>query len=74
MFAGYCVGHFNHRYFVLFLAWMWLGVLYCTWLNSLYVWTGKHCTSFSSLNRPLFVRTAVSNTGLAMIRLYIDLV
>ena len=39
MFAGYCVGHFNHRYFVLFLGWMWLGVLYCTYFNSLYVWT-----------------------------------
>lgn len=41
MFAGYCVGHFNHRFFVLFLAWLWLGVLYCTYLNSLYVWTGE---------------------------------
>lgn len=39
MFAGYCVGHFNHRYFILFLAWMWVGVLYCTYFNSLYVWT-----------------------------------
>ena len=42
MFAGYCVGHFNHRFFVLFLAWLWLGVLYCTYLNSLYVWTGEN--------------------------------
>jgi len=38
MFAGYCVGHNNHRYFILFLGWMWVGVLYCTFFNSLYVW------------------------------------
>ena len=52
MFAGYCVGHFNHRFFVLFLAWLWLGVLYCTYLNSLYVWTGEilsFCQHFTYL-------------------------
>ena len=51
MFAGYCVGHFNHRFFVLFLAWLWLGVLYCTYLNSLYVWTGENSyDGYDSLN------------------------
>ena len=38
MFAGYCVGHFNHRYFLLFLAWTWAGVIYCTYLNTVYVY------------------------------------
>ena len=38
MFAGYCVGHFNHRYFILFLAWTWMGVVYCTYLNTVYVY------------------------------------
>jgi len=34
MFAGYCVGHRNHRYFCLFLFYMWLAVIYCTYLNT----------------------------------------
>ena len=38
MFAGYCVGHFNNRYFILFLAWTWMGVVYCTYLNTVYVY------------------------------------
>jgi len=38
MFAGYCVGQNNHRYFILFLAWLWLGVLYCTYFNTVYLW------------------------------------
>ena len=38
MFAGSCVGHFNHRYFILFLAWTWVGVVYCTYLNTVYVY------------------------------------
>jgi len=48
MFAGYCVGHFNHRYFIMFLAWMWVGVLYCTYFNSVYIWT-----EFDRLQSPL---------------------
>lgn len=39
MFAGYCVGHFNHRFFILFLSWTWLGVVYCTYLNTVYVYS-----------------------------------
>jgi len=37
MFAGYCVGHFNHRFFLLFLGWLWLGVLYCIFFNTMYL-------------------------------------
>ena len=54
MFAGYCVGHFNHRFFVLFLAWLWLGVLYCTYLNSLYVWTEFENVSLSAMFKFVF--------------------
>ena len=54
MFAGYCVGHFNHRFFVLFLAWFWLGVLYCTYLNSLYVWTEFENVSLSAMFKFVF--------------------
>ena len=54
MFAGYCVGHFNHRYFLLFLAWMWLGVIYCTYFNSLYVWSELEQVSAAALLKFVF--------------------
>jgi len=54
MFAGYCVGHFNHRYFLLFLAWMWLGVIYCTYFNSLYVWSELEQVSATALLKFVF--------------------
>jgi len=54
MFAGYCVGHFNHRYFVLFLLWLWLGVLYCTYFNSLYVWTEFESVNVAALLKFVF--------------------
>lgn len=54
MFAGYCVGHFNHRYFLLFLAWTWLGVVYCTYLNSVYVYTEVGLASPYSLFKFIF--------------------
>jgi len=34
MFVGYCVGHRNHRYFCLFLFYMWVSVIYCTYFNT----------------------------------------
>ncbi|XP_037080285.1 probable palmitoyltransferase ZDHHC24 [Pollicipes pollicipes] len=37
MFTGYCVGHFNMRYFLLFLAYLALGALYATVLNSIFI-------------------------------------
>lgn len=54
MFAGYCVGHFNHRYFLLFLVWLWLGVLYCTYFNSVYVWTEFENVSATALLKFVF--------------------
>lgn len=37
MFVGYCVGHRNHRYFCLFLFYMWLSVCYCTFFNTAFL-------------------------------------
>jgi len=54
MFAGYCVGHFNHRYFILFLAWTWAGVVYCTYLNSVYVYLEVGFASPFSLMKFIF--------------------
>eukprot|EP00096_Caligus_rogercresseyi_P001583 TRINITY_DN1262_c0_g2_i1.p1 TRINITY_DN1262_c0_g2~~TRINITY_DN1262_c0_g2_i1.p1 ORF type:complete len:288 (-),score=84.02 TRINITY_DN1262_c0_g2_i1:1616-2416(-) len=34
MFVGYCVGHRNHRYFCLFLFYMFISVAYCTYFNT----------------------------------------
>jgi palmitoyltransferase len=34
MFVGYCVGHRNHRYFCLFLFYMWISVIYCSYFNT----------------------------------------
>lgn len=37
MFVGYCVGHRNHRYFCLFLFYMWASVVYCTYFNTTFL-------------------------------------
>ena len=37
MFVGYCVGHRNHRYFCLFLFYMWASVFYCTYFNTVFL-------------------------------------
>merc|ERR1711976_144512 len=37
MFVGYCVGHRNHRYFALFLFYLWIGVGYCTYFNTMFL-------------------------------------
>ena len=42
------------RYFLLFLAWTWLGVVYCTYLNSVYVYTEVGLASPYSLFKFIF--------------------
>ena len=37
MFVGYCVGHRNHRYFCLFLFYMWVSVIYCSYFNTAFL-------------------------------------
>jgi len=37
MFVGYCVGHRNHRYFCLFLFYMWISVIYCSYFNTAFL-------------------------------------
>ncbi len=37
MFVGYCVGHKNHRYFCLFLFYMWISVIYCSYFNTTFL-------------------------------------
>ena len=49
-----CVGHFNHRYFLLFLAWTWTGVVYCTYLNTVYVYIEVGMASPYSLLKFIF--------------------
>lgn len=33
-----CVGHFNHRYFVLFMAYLWIGCLYVCYVSYSVFW------------------------------------
>ena len=54
MFAGYCVGHYNHRYFLLFLAWLWVGVLYCIYFNTTYLWNMEGVFSFYAVLKFIF--------------------
>jgi len=54
MFAGYCVGHYNHRYFLLFLVWLWIGVLYCIYFNTTYLWNMEGVFSFFAVLKFIF--------------------
>lgn len=38
VFTGYCIGLSNHRFFYVFLIYMWAATLYCTFLNSFFIW------------------------------------
>ncbi|KAF0313988.1 putative palmitoyltransferase ZDHHC24 [Amphibalanus amphitrite] len=54
-FTGYCVGHFNQRHFLLFLAYLALGALYSTVLNVIFIMRvvgGFHLLSLLQLVMP----------------------
>lgn len=43
MFAGNCVGLNNHRHFLLFLIYFFVGTTYAFFVNSYYIWVlNKH--------------------------------
>ena len=54
MFVGYCVGHRNHRYFCLFLFYMWLSVIYCSYFNSSFLIPQLSEASWSQILRFIF--------------------
>ena len=54
MFVGYCVGHRNHRYFCLFLFYMWLSVIYCSYFNTAFLVPQLSEASWSQILRFIF--------------------
>lgn len=54
MFVGYCVGHRNHRYFCLFLFYMWLSVIYCSYFNTAFLVPQLSDASWSQILRFIF--------------------
>jgi len=54
MFVGYCVGHRNHRYFCLFLFYMWLSVIYCSYSNTTFLVPQLSGASWSQILRFIF--------------------
>lgn len=38
MFASNCIGLYNHRYFIAFLIYFFIGTTYCFFYNSYYIW------------------------------------
>ena len=54
MFVGYCVGHRNHRYFCLFLFYMWLSVIYCTYFNLCFLWPQLSEASWGQIMKFIF--------------------
>ena len=71
MFVGYCVGHRNHRYFILFLFYMWLSVTYCTYFNTRFL--GYHLDEITWGMLPKFVFPLISliTHDLSWVQLYI---
>ena len=54
MFVGYCVGHRNHRYFCLFLFYMWISVIYCTYFNLCFLWPQLSEASWGQIMKFIF--------------------
>ncbi|XP_049786540.1 probable palmitoyltransferase ZDHHC24 [Schistocerca cancellata] len=53
MFTGCCVGHYNYRYFYMFLLYVFIGTFYSTYLNCFYIW--KNFEHFSLLGITKFI-------------------
>ena len=47
-FAGVCVGHFNHRYYLCTSLYAFIGCLYATWWHASYVASGIQGTGLFS--------------------------
>lgn len=54
MFAGCCIGHYNYRYFYMFLLYMFIGTLYATYFNCFYIWKNFEHFSFKSAMKFVF--------------------
>ena len=42
IFTGCCIGHYNHRYFVMFLLHLFIATVYSFYLNNLFIWDRIH--------------------------------
>lgn len=54
-FTSCCIGHYNQRYFIMFLFYFTLSGIYCTYFNAFYVWkyTSLTLSGFLKLFLPL---------------------
>lgn len=71
MFAGYCVGHRNHRYFCLFLLYMWLAVGYCTYFNTRFLMLHSDQLSWSALPKFIFPLVSLMTHDFSWMQMYI---
>ena len=49
LFSGCCVGHFNYRFFIMFLIYVFIGTLYCVLSDSMFLMNKVDFTSPSAL-------------------------
>lgn len=54
IFTGCCVGHYNHRYFCMFLLYMFIATVYASYFNFYFVWENFKFSGFLSVLNLIF--------------------
>ncbi|XP_050580628.1 probable palmitoyltransferase ZDHHC24 [Bombus affinis] len=54
IFTGCCIGHYNHRYFIMFLLYLFVATTYSFCYNNLFIWNRMHFEFPMSLIKIIF--------------------
>ncbi|XP_018335954.1 probable palmitoyltransferase ZDHHC24 [Agrilus planipennis] len=74
MFTSCCIGHFNHRYFFMFIFYIFISLAYCLVYNTLYFWNLVEFRSWMTIVKLLFpLATLFIDNSLTQLSLFLYL-